>query len=434
MGFSITLKPKDGWAAERKRIRRLIAIAAVLLVIELLAYHTGLLHEGMGRYYQRAPLNALPMQTKWIQTPATPFLDAGRDDFGDVSMHRLLLAWQKAGMSSSQAHRVLDIVSTMGPIVMGVNDPDLERTLREDQASRIQRLHQEFPALYSKLRIAHPLNKDILPPYELNEGWSTVEQRLIQMKSHAPGHQINEKEDRILAQSNLARAVGEGGIRVLRLGFIDEQTALIGGMAEAIGYQNEQMKTLTGWSGRVLGLEGRVAINLQTPDTAQNAGITTDDPQDYIQVVGDWWTLPHEWFHALDIVAARQAFEYGGRGTLTSNLRLFRKVRDPELVQSWQNAMNSIVDAEAHWKRRRWEQVIIDLDPYLLSPSEAMAFAFGEFAQQGRDGRRHYQQHLMASQGWVPNSIETRRQAVHWQALFVEIKPLIMLDDKQSHN
>lgn len=433
MGFSITLAPKDGWKAEWRRIRRLLVIGASLLFIELMAYQTGLLHEGMGRYYQRTPLSPLPMQAKWIQTPETPFLDAGRDDFGDFSGHRLLLTWQATGMSSSQAHKVLDVASNLGPVVMGVNDPVLERTLRSDQVARTQKLHQDFPAIYSKLLEAKPL-QDSLPPYDLHAGWDTVERRLVQMRSHAPGMHANGQEDRLVAQANLTRAVGESGIRVLQLGFVDEQSALIGSMAEGIRYQNEHMKALTGWQGRVLGLEGRVAINLQTPDTVQNAGITTDDPQDYIQVVGDWWALPHEWFHALDIVAARQAFEYGGRGTLTSNLRLFRKVRDQELVQYWQNALTGVVETETQWKRRRWGQVLIDLDPYLLSPSEAMAFAFGEFAIGGTHGRQHYQQHLMASQGWLPNPIETRRQAAHWKSLFVEIEPLIMLDGKLHPN
>lgn len=430
MAFSITLKPKDGWPAEWKRIRRMLWIGAALLGLELFASYAGLIHEVTARYQTRAPLASFPAQSHWVELPTTPFLEVGRQPEGNLSVDHLLLAWQKAGMNARQAHLVLDRVNAnLSPVIMGVEDAQTEQALIEKARAQVEELRTQWPQLEANLaqQLKEPANSD-LTPYELGRGWSVVQQRLQSSGSYIgvlpPIEPVDDSY--ALAKDNLVTVVGSSGLRMLQLGIVDQGSWSLRSIAESLDEQNKQMQSLTGWKGRVLGMEGRIALSFRKPSQVQTAGTTSDSNPNYLQIEGEWWTLPHEWFHALDITLAREAFEYGGQGSLTSNIGLFRKVQDQAVVDAWQDAIEGVLTKETEWRKRRWSQALIDLDPYLLSSSEAMAFAFGEYATQHQGRRHNFQQYVMREQGWIPNSIETQRQARYWETLLARVRPIVM--------
>jgi hypothetical protein len=432
MGFSITLLPKDGWKAEWKRIRRMLWISFVLLVLLLGAAYTGLVHEITARVQSRDALVSLPAKGHWVAFPSTPFMEVGRQPDGSLSVDHLLMAWQKAGMNSRQAHLVLDrLEAHLFPVIMGVDDPITERALIEKAQWQVDELRTQWPELEATLKAQVEKSQQstiAITPYELGRGWSLVERRLLGGGSLLGALPPMEPQhgDYQGARETLRQAVAAAGLRMLRLGLVDQSGWALHAMTQELNNQNQKMQHLTGWQGGVLGLEGRIALSFRVPNEAQTAGTTSDSNPDYLEIIGERWTLPHEWFHALDISLARQAFEYGGQGALTGNLGIFRKVEDRALVDAWNQAIEKILVEEKQWRQRRWNQALIDLDPYLLSSSEAMAFAFGEYANHDQGDRPNFQQHIMREQGWVPNLAEAQRQSKHWKVLLDRVRDRVM--------
>ena len=151
MAFSITLKPKDSWKAEWKRIRRMLWIGFALLTFQFSASYAGLVHEVSARFQTRAPLASFPADGHWVDLPTTPFQEVGRQSDGSLSIDHLLMAWQQAGMNTRQAHLVLDrFNANLVPVVMGVRDPKTENALVEKARAQV-----EYPALHSLLGV-HP--------------------------------------------------------------------------------------------------------------------------------------------------------------------------------------------------------------------------------------------------------------------------------------
>lgn len=86
----------------------------------------------------------------WVQHAPTPFVDAGRNKMGAVEFDRLVVNWQKAGLSSDDARIVLDKIDAFAPTV--TNDVSFMSARMAASVDVAAQLAAAFPEEASVLR------------------------------------------------------------------------------------------------------------------------------------------------------------------------------------------------------------------------------------------------------------------------------------------
>lgn len=326
-----------------------------------------------------------PLQPTWV-VPDDPFFRAGQMSNGQWSVVRMLEAWKQAGLTADQAAEVL--VFFHERLLPTVTDASLVDRRKAEWSTAQTTLRQALPHAWKTLEDLSP--KDRVAPIDwalAESGQETLEwvQLLGEVGSLAPsltdlpldGLSLEEARDAVKA------AVRTAGLKQLNVPLaVWSDPTRMADMAAGIEQANRDLEAITGWSGGVLGLDGRLTLTLGTIDVALVDGRQADGQR--LEMETDWRDLSHEWLHALDFTMARRSQQHPRFGTLTSHrdgwVRHWRAV---PAARSWWAAVEQMETAGQPWVDRRQKAVDehvlarrTDMKGYWTDPTELMAFAW----------------------------------------------------------
>lgn len=323
-------------------------------------------------------------------------LAVGKDAQGQWSAQRMVRGWQEAGLRPADA-------MTLWPLVLAVlqdwswgADPRLARQGYASAREASLRLARDYDAFFTR---APAPRTTMLPAFvPALDGALAGLPELLAEQEHGRWRWQQEKERAFWAQLDALTASGQAlapppagltmqeakreiervavevGLRSLRLPVVLFSTpASVWNTAKTLERANYELEQLTGWSGPVLGLGGRLDLTIASPIMAWADGLVAPNPDGRIQMVTTWAALDHEWFHALDFVARQNAVErWVSYRPLTEGLMWVERPRLPAVVAAAQAIDAAMQDPARAWTRTRTAQS----NPYWSRTSESAAFAF----------------------------------------------------------
>lgn len=328
---------------------------------------------------------------------------------GTIDGIKAIEGWHAAGISMPRIHRLAQLmVATQSP-VLARSQEDL------DQAKE---LSQTTAGMFDLTGDAQA--KDFLRargmPALAQAGWMTVETVQANLRGFAdPGEAgLDDVRDYWLQSSMLTtggpcaplaardRALGMDAA-VARLRTAMDEAGLdslqvpvsmwsspetIAAAASGLAGANRELQGLTGWTGPVLGLGGRIDMTL---GSAHNVGLTQATADGWLHVQARFSDLAHEWIHAVDIAVA---VDIGRLDEDHLPRMLSWGVPDRPVVESWQSTYR---DLEVASRARpdswfaRMDRLAADIEEgrlpapdgapaYLRSSHERQAYGFASFA------------------------------------------------------
>ena len=326
-----------------------------------------------------------PLQPTWV-VPENPFFRAGQMSNGQWSVVRMLEAWKQAGLTPDQAAEVL--VFFHERLLPTVTDASLVERRKAEWSTAQRALEQALPQAWKTLEDLSPKDRVAPIDWALSEpGQETLEwvQLLGEVGSLAPSMTDLPLDGLSLAEARdaLKAAVQEAGLKQLNVPLaVWSDPTRLADMAAGIHQANRDLEAITGWSGGVLGLDGRLTLTLGTIDVALVDGRQADGQR--LEMETDWRDLSHEWLHALDFTLARRVQQHPRFGTLTSHRDGWvRHWRAGPAARSWWGAVEQMETAGQPWVSRRKKAVDehvlarrTDMKGYWTDPTELMAFAW----------------------------------------------------------
>lgn len=258
---------------------------------------------------------------------------------------------------------------------------------------------------------------------------NAVQNAHLAQQSHQHAQLLAQgQHDQALAKAYrvLEEVVSETGLSSVKVPLpMSNQPVLVAQLAQDLRQANRDLQHITGWSGSVLGLNGRVDLVPMRPDDMASTSMSLLGGS--IVVRSDWETFAHEWFHALDVALMldhvgmdRSRLEYnimleGSKAVYTpeqlasplvgqtlsayvANAPLASSA-SPEVVNIWKNLHPLLrqVSSDSQPKGKSWmlnlEEKIHqyqtgdrystfrrDEAEYRAKHSEKLAYAFGAFA------------------------------------------------------
>lgn len=211
---------------------------------------------------------------------------------------------------------------------------------------------------------------------------------------------------------------------------------VLSSMARKLREANQTLANLTGMSGPVMGLNGRIAFMPFSPiGNAYAYRITSA----VYRVEGLWEDFPHEWIHNLDFLLRTEtpSNDFGG-ASLSHQVGKHEQMRVPHddvVVREWTHLYEHLDpnkprgDFALQWNAQRTDAIAINGLPdqvtvYIGSPTEIVGYAWGSFVQsrQSRGQVFHdprQSQRLAYSLG--PSIQAASTLAPHWTRAFAAI-------------
>lgn len=337
---------------------------------------------------------------------------AGTLDWTDgvtVDGGTLLENWQKNGVSADQAWELMTIlVWTQSPVVV-TTSAQLERAQQQSLATQavldvktqadaqeflrtngLQQLVKRNAVSYLEATVSLP-TKDSVDWNDVRVQWTKFSsKRLDQPWSVSVSTPTQYQQ----ATSHLLRAVDSAGLASLRVPLpVWTSAQQVEELAARIDQANATMQHLTGWQGKVLGLNNSVALTVVKP---ADASVTYQPKNGQISISSAWEDLSHEWLHAMQAVMAQKAagnnaqitkmFAFGEQGGLKntwggvlSNLKTISN-QQGEWVRNLTAYVQEAPNAKQPANPTQWTSMD-DARAYYTSPSEMMAYAWGSYVQ-----------------------------------------------------
>lgn len=376
-------------------------IAVVLLIFTIGLLFSFHIHKDIiGVVKPVIPYEQVSSQTieeyTWIE-PQSILIKAGYQDNKNWSTLRMLLAWKKAGFTPDDSYKILKGINQFAlPTLVAGNDPKVLLRYRNRVIAFDSMVKLEYPTQFlnlQKISSSEDIGaSSVALLLEKDDGfypWLEVLQ-FLDMISPPPTDLANPLPRRLqhnwqAAQLELKKAVLETGLKDVQipLSVWGDSYRLVN-IAESLKQANLDLGLATGWNGKVLGLNGRVSLNLSNYGDAYTSGYALNGQSLLIQA--SWPELSHEWFHALDLTLSRLMLSYSWNESLTGNQKsLFHKWKASPLVNQWWENEKEINLIGATWINRRknaldknsQESILSSHNPrYWLNKSEIIAYAW----------------------------------------------------------
>lgn len=333
------------------------------------------------------PYHAPPLAPpKWVPF-SSRLLDVGQDRKG-WSVMRMLLAWRQAGLTVEEARALSISVHEFAlPTVMGRASESLEAAHQARLKAVEQVVAITRPDAWQALGRITPdtplgLPDDIASVVSNPDGqellaWVALFGEIDLMSSRSTGLEDPQDLSWEEAKDSLAQATHDVGLKHVRVPLALWGCApCLSDMALGLRQANADLSAIAGWSGPVLGLDGRVGLTLGVLESAHADG--HERSGESLEVRSDWQDLAHEWFHALDLVVGRQTQPFPRPEPLSAYPPgSWRWVASSSAARHWWRAQNRLFAAGAPWIERRRVFGEQTLDPnYWTAPAELLAFGF----------------------------------------------------------
>ena len=396
-----------------------------------------------------------PQRVQWLQMPTTPFLEVARTDEGGYSINRLIGAYKAAGMNQAQAQQVALRLRDFSPVLMGARDDELARQLQHQALATAARLQRDYPVFHRRLSLMVE-NNEVHISYR-HARWDHVDNwPQVRSQTWAAEGVMNtgtlEKDELVgvdfaHAKEMAELAVEETGVRALRVHPANWSAEGLFELSRGLLDAEVDLKEATGLEGQVLGLGGRVVLMMGSPPVReQAAGITKVAQSGAVFVNAEWSNLSHEWFHALDFVAAQNVLSAPAVNSLSEQTHPLRLTENRTVFHAWRQAIENIKITSPRWQQARENRVheeaqarealaenktvqrgaitSPDYDQaYWVSPTEGLAYAFQAFVSDADPlvlkGRTNVQEDFR-----MPSPDEVEQQSHVWKALFAHVKSL----------
>lgn len=314
--------------------------------------------------------------------PLPPILSPGLTEDG-FSVGRLVDSWRAAGLSPLTALDILSTVKAELPVLSGSLDGAVDRRLSE-AAFAHQSLAERFANEVKKLESNHDAAD--FPPPPVADGWGQEDWDSLWADVKAEGFAgaalpaLDAGVTFEQGRQALAQAVQTTGLRSLSpsLDAWHSPHTLIQ-TAQRLEKANAQLEQITGWKGKVLGLDGRVELSLGEPRMVRDvSGFAHADESGRLQMAATWSALGHEWFHAFEFVASRLVMKRSSELPLSENLQPLRGVAHPHVHSAMKALLDTTQNDMPVWRSYR-EEAVETRGPYWVRPAEVLAFAFDSY-------------------------------------------------------
>lgn len=326
--------------SSKRKLYAALVLAAGVLTGAMIS-HPETISQAVEKMWDRVSVsieNILPGSSRVISTPIAPpsspvvvtpkelspwWVAAQTQADTPPSADDFIALAQSQNLSPTEAYTVLlHMIRADRTVILG-RDQDVLRIQEEQRQDISRRWLQsawEDEGSLKKLVEADPLlQKDINDhPYSWSyflsedEQWERVRaewgrQMSAALQPSRPGHFLTKSNESLLldqALTNLAQTVQDVGLAALYLPpQMMHDPVLIQEMDQRLRRANQELETLTGWKGALLGINHRVVMDLANSD--QNGYVTTDQ-SGFIRMHAWWGNLAHEWFHALDFAQTQE--------------------------------------------------------------------------------------------------------------------------------
>lgn len=400
-------------------------------------------------------------------------------------------------VSPEMALAILVTMQTVdGAYITGSQQPDFVETLQSKMSSsrswleEVHRLIQrgENPQhllvsndLYHEKKMLFQSSWSYIQASSPQDPWKLVEEQfwgdlevafgrdrtgLNKVAAHSKLSLTQSREELSLT----VQKVGLAGLRV-PMG-VSESPEDLQVIAAKLERGNDELQRLTRFDGGVLGLNGRVVLDLSG---AYRDGKAFADDHGFVHIKAWWPTLGHEWFHAFDYAQATNlsgvypvsplSLQHGldhkeKHPVFEAQSELWQKLQSPDLSEQDQqeifNAFKSQkpsatpslhpmfaatrqADTEAsvrsvpkgkspwlYWRSYASDVLsaggddVVEYREYLQSPSEIMAFSFNAHASLTDKNTLLYDPELwsMGSASYQPTVVEVLSQKKTWNSFF----------------
>ena len=320
--------------------------------------------------------------------PTSPFIEAGWDEFGEYSHKLLLQRWFAAGIPTKDFDKLLLMTRAIAPVLMGTRDELMEARFLQRAEEKNAEMEAKWPEAAKKLADPQWLQQhtyieldDVTADTILDFEDAII--REVGIDAVNGNDDYIEIKDQAEAKRWVEQAVKETGLRSLRLSAPwTRDPQVMGNVAYKLIQSNKQLQARTGWSGGVLGLGGRIDIDFASGGPYSD-GVTTvprkrEPGKSDLNVTSTFEALPHEWFHALDFVVARETLYFSHGEPLSRELNNggYRLHRHGEIMNTMEYAIKNMERLAPEWSKARTKKFKQTDNEYWQSDVEMLAFAF----------------------------------------------------------
>lgn len=390
--------------------------------------------EKMAAWNDSAPSPAMHLEVPAVLLPGiTP---------EGFSSQALVRAWKGSGMSPSQAFSALELVKRAIPDMEHVSSGKRTPLIMRSLATNLE-IQEKFAPYLDSMSQSQGVESDeeVLPEGWTQDSWDAMWENVEahvrasgDVPSVMPGEGGMEQ-----ALTSLGKIVQITGLRSLSptLDAWQSPEAMFE-IAERLEKANAQLEQITGWEGKVLGMDGRVELTLGRPLHQEGYGGMVSASRDgRVQMFSSWRAIGHEWFHTFDFVVSRTTMARSTIDTLSSNMQPLRQVSNPHVHSAMAQALRTADEDTPLWQMSRESFSKETGNPYWVLPSEVMANGFATVVEElyqadalgvipeNRRQRREY-----PVKG--PSQWEVQALQAPFQALFDAAKPLGLAGSSSS--
>lgn len=318
-----------------------------------------------------------------VQVGEPHVLSFGNLEDGSFSVHRLVDVMRRSGMSPDKAKEMLDEL--------------FDLTLPLDNAPRLSAIHRNYDAdnfnyfagakydAEGTLRLAHKDPGFSAPQRGTNQQWEDLASGFL--RHPQPG---KAKVSMRQARLEIEQASREVGLRSFMPSLWQMRSA--GALSEAaqrLVQANDDLSAATGWSGKVLGLNGRIELRMrgsplhEDREDSGHAAFVEVGRVDRISMVSYFSVMAHEWYHAYDLVSGQLSLGYHSPILMSDNARFFNATGNREVKQAFAQLNKALKSAASEWHEHRQRADRGLGREYYTSNTEAGAYAFAALVSRG---------------------------------------------------
>lgn len=397
-------------SVQDRPVSKWIARAAVL-ALGLAASTGALAHGASHHHHDESPAVTAQLGTTIQSTFVAPQLEhQSQAGLSWVSGHqidgsKLLQEWKDGGVRADQAIELLNVlVWTQSPVIATTWEAKTDAENRAQTTRDIFSVKTERNAMFflNKYSMSKLARSNTVTPVEAantidgsDASWNDVQNYWNTLSTTADGSTVVKGTPAQFdaARAELIQAVSETGLSSLRVPLpVWSNAENIQLLAQHIKAANQDMQNVTGWSGKVLGLNNKVSLTVIQP---MEASFTYQNSSGDIAISTSWKDLAHEWFHAFQGAHAQDMantkdvssmFAFNSQNGLTNSwdgLMNGLKSASDQTGGTWYNKLNAYVNqipGAEQPTRASWDDMEA-AKAYYTSPSEMMAYAWGSYVQ-----------------------------------------------------
>lgn len=383
-------------------------------------------------------------EVQWLDLPTTAFFEVAKEQGGSYSFVRLMAAFDQADVSAHDAKIIAEQFRHLTPVMLKGDDPILAAMYQKEASDAIRFLSTTMK------QYEQPLQAMVGQRIELKHDINVVRERYMDVIRLWYTDQFYPEQDNRISwdevHDHFKKAVDETGLRAVRLNTESLRKDRLLELSSSLIASNQELQHITGWDQQVLGLGGRVVLNLFNPLDKYQAHATA---RMYENGVLEIHTKPdnmaHEWFHGLDYVLAPYTLQRSYNGTLTQQMQPLRLVVNAHIwnnvldlrdaittnTPNWQQHIHHHIENEAGIQRGK-DSVARNAERYWTSSTEQLAYAFQSYVNQhpNIEVLRNHKEQQAPHLG--PSDAEIKATRHQWVAFFDNLSPL-KLNESPTH-